>query len=956
MPTAFESFVNTELPLRPSAVVPAGGNFTPNLFMKTTGVGMQTVPAAIDVHDRGHTLFSSSDHTDVGTYLSATNPLLETSGPQFAKLGIGKPADAFRNATYTRNIILPPGGYANADLFSPVDGESGVLTIDGDYYYPYMVFVAIDANTLTGPVHARPPNYSIAITTKTYNYSRSGGTVTVTPVAGEPPGISVHAVGTMITVSLTDSYTAGYDDPGAPPYNIPPYTGSYPTAERVMSHTIDHANISAHAVSSADDALLSVAGAGRFNGIVNMQTHRITTLAAPTTAGDAIRQTASITEAALGSAISASHAAATAGTGIGVSGQQISLSFLGLEALTDPNADRIAFWDDSEGAFKWLVASTGLAINTTNLTLSFLGIQSLTDPDADRIMFWDDSEGVMKWLTANTGLAISGTSLNCSITQYTDGLARAAISTTVTGLTYTALTGVLSMTVGYVIPTTTQETNWNSAYSASHTRGHAILDSSDHTDSATGTCTRGDLIIGTGATPKWTRYAISVPAANLMNVLGCVNGNTEPIWQALFDATNPAALGTAGPGTSVVAAHRDHIHTLPKLDDMAAADDNTDLNATTTSHGLLLRATAPAAGLYNYVGITNGETAYTNKALFDATVPVNFGVAAAGTAAVAARRDHVHPGQDIQTTATPQFTRLGIGVAAHATTVLSVEKTPSAYDGTEIAAIFGDTDGINNVYIIGNTINSCFVGNDDSYSMWVNYVGHNGGTTRYRDFTIGNGKNTSLLFVDGSAQIVQAIYGLQCATFGVGTVPPISTYLGEFRGTDWRFGHNAQIQVAIELYNSTVGTGQYLTFRRSLHGTFGSHTQTITGTLFGCIYVCGSTGAAFRQACGIYFYQDGAPGAGSPYNIPGRIEFWTGTDAAAPSNKMTLYNSGKLYVSGEVEIDGAFNHDGSTFGCLTAAPASQRAHAIDATDLATCITRISYILVTLETFGFHATA
>jgi len=82
-----------------------------------------------------------------------------------------------------------------------------------------------------------------------------------------------------------------------------------------------------------------------------------------------------------------------------------------------------------------------------------------------------------------------------------------------------------------------------------------------------------------------------------------------------------------------------------KLDDFTTPDDNTDLNANTTNHGLLVKATAPAAGLHNYVGIANGETAYTNKALFDATDPTTqaFGDSAAvGSAAAAARRDHKH--------------------------------------------------------------------------------------------------------------------------------------------------------------------------------------------------------------------------------------------------------------------------------------------------------------------------
>ena len=72
-------------------------------------------------------------------------------------------------------------------------------------------------------------------------------------------------------------------------------------------------------------------------------------------------------------------------------------------------------------------------------------------------------------ISAGTGMSGGGTiaatrTLTCTITQYTDALARATISTTATGLTYTSSTGVLSLTALYVIPTTTQETNWNTAY------------------------------------------------------------------------------------------------------------------------------------------------------------------------------------------------------------------------------------------------------------------------------------------------------------------------------------------------------------------------------------------------------------------------------------------------------------------------------------------------------------
>ncbi len=81
-----------------------------------------------------------------------------------------------------------------------------------------------------------------------------------------------------------------------------------------------------------------------------------------------------------------------------------------LSNLTDPNADRILFFDDSEGAAGFLTVGTGLAIATTTLSLSHLGIQSLTDPGADRILFWDDSATATAWL-ALSGLTITDTTL-----------------------------------------------------------------------------------------------------------------------------------------------------------------------------------------------------------------------------------------------------------------------------------------------------------------------------------------------------------------------------------------------------------------------------------------------------------------------------------------------------------------------------------------------------------------
>jgi hypothetical protein len=70
--------------------------------------------------------------------------------------------------------------------------------------------------------------------------------------------------------------------------------------------------------------------------------------------------------------------------------------------------------------------------------------------------------GDKTWQTLNTAAVAELTNL-----YYTDARARSSVSSSTTGLTYTSSTGVFSLTTGYVIPTTTEESNWNTAYSTS---------------------------------------------------------------------------------------------------------------------------------------------------------------------------------------------------------------------------------------------------------------------------------------------------------------------------------------------------------------------------------------------------------------------------------------------------------------------------------------------------------
>ena len=91
-------------------------------------------------------------------------------------------------------------------------------------------------------------------------------------------------------------------------------------------------------------------------------------------------------------------------------------------------ANSVALGTDTTGDYvASMTAGTGITVGTATgegstpvIALSHLGIQSLTDPNADRILFWDDSAGAAAWLEVSTGLTLSGTALtNAGVTSIT---------------------------------------------------------------------------------------------------------------------------------------------------------------------------------------------------------------------------------------------------------------------------------------------------------------------------------------------------------------------------------------------------------------------------------------------------------------------------------------------------------------------------------------------------------
>jgi hypothetical protein len=183
----------------------------------------------------------------------------------------------------------------------------------------------------------------------------------------------------------------------------------------------------------------------------------------------------------------------------------------------------------------------------------------------------------------------------------------------------------------------------------------------------------GDLAVGSAADTA-VRLAITVPAANILEVLGVVNGETTASWKAVHDGTAPStqAFGdAAAAGTALTAAHRDHKHGMP-------ADPGVPAFATPA----VVLGTANAAGAAATV-IRSDATI----AAFDVTNPTTSAVgdaAAVGTATVAARRDHKHAREAFATNTIALGTAAAAGVA---TTLVRSDATILAFDATVPAAV-----------------------------------------------------------------------------------------------------------------------------------------------------------------------------------------------------------------------------------------------------------------------------
>lgn len=112
-------------------------------------------------------------------------------------------------------------------------------------------------------------------------------------------------------------------------------------------------------------------------------------------------------------------------------------------------------------------------------------------PSSDNGLFWNSS--TLRYENNSIIGALGYTPYNA--TNPSNYITLGSISSTATGLTYTDTTGVFSLTSGYVIPTTIEESNWNDAYSNRITSASTPLSISSNAISISqaGTSTNGYL-------------------------------------------------------------------------------------------------------------------------------------------------------------------------------------------------------------------------------------------------------------------------------------------------------------------------------------------------------------------------------------------------------------------------------------------------------------------------------
>lgn len=316
------------------------------------------------------TLTSNSTTTLNGTTIPASKTLVDTDSAQ-----------TLTNKTLTSPTLTTPalgtpasGTLTNATGLPIVAGTTGTLSVARG---------GTGATTLTGVVKGNGTSAFTAATAGT-DYVAPGGAL------GTPSsGTLTNCTGLPLTTGITGTLPLANGGTGA--------SLSDPNADRILFWD-DSAGamtfLQAGSGLSISGTTLTATGAGGSVTSVGLSMPSgFTVSGSPVTSSGTL-------------AVSTTLNGVLKGNGSG---------FTTATAGTDYVAPGGALGTPSSGT---LTNATGLPLSTGvtgTLPLANGGTgASLTDPNADRLLFWDDSAGAMAFLTAGTGLTISGTTITAS--------------------------------------------------------------------------------------------------------------------------------------------------------------------------------------------------------------------------------------------------------------------------------------------------------------------------------------------------------------------------------------------------------------------------------------------------------------------------------------------------------------------------------------------------------------